>query len=274
MNGESARREAAIAARRALTQTTKSAGVTYKTFSGTTKALDEATGEIEALVNSLAVEDLQHDVVEVGAWNDVLADTRAGRKSWPSIVFGHDWSVPVGRVTYAAEQGKSLYIKGQFNLRSSRGRDAFEDVRFGSIKEWSVGFLTTKDGEHFDQRGVRHVTRVAEWPEVSCVLKGASPGTTTLSVKNAASVRREDPSLPLADLIAGIIEEELTNKSFRDAESQTPAADWSNEQRYAWLADQDFENPRRVDFDFQDPRRVYPSSEWVEAGETDTNCNN
>jgi HK97 family phage prohead protease len=242
-------------------------GLTYKSFSGTSTALDEATGEIEAIVNSLSVEDLQRDVMHVGCWSAVIADMQAGRKSWPSLIWAHEWHLPVGKVVYAEERGNSLYIKGRFNLRTTRGRDAFEDVRFGSIKEFSVGFLTNKDGEHYDNKGVRHVTKVAEWPEVSCVLVGASPGTHALSIKAATTAVLSDEVFDAVLLqVESEVQEELTDFALRKAEerralikrlvhdelgrldvvSETPQAWWTNEQRFAWTAEEDFQNPRRA----------------------------
>ena len=194
-------------------------GLTYKSFSGTTQALDEATGEIEAIVNSLSVEDLQRDVMHVGCWSAVITDMQAGRKSWPSLIWAHEWNLPVGKVVYAEERGNSLYIKGRFNLRTTRGRDAFEDVRFGSIKEFSVGFLTNKDGEHYDNKGVRHVTKVAEWPEVSCVLVGASPGTHALSIKAATTAELPDEVFDaLLRQVEDEFQKEVTYLAFGDAE--------------------------------------------------------
>ncbi len=101
-----------------------------------------------------------------------------------------------------------LRIVAQYNLETQRGREAFSDVKFGAVKQWSVGFLTAPDGEFFDNKGVRHVTKVGVWPEVSNVLVGASPGTYTAIVKSLEL--SEDRSQRSADRIlqAGAITEE------------------------------------------------------------------
>jgi HK97 family phage prohead protease len=123
--------------------------------------------------------------MDIGCWAEVISKMHAGKTPFPSLLWGHDWATPVGRVDYAEERGNGLYIKGRFNLNTTRGRDAYEDVRFGSIRELSVGFLPADDGIRRDSKGVRHVSRVAEWPEVSFVLVGASPDTRVMSVKEA-----------------------------------------------------------------------------------------
>jgi HK97 family phage prohead protease len=194
--------------------------LSYTTFTATTKAIDTGAGEIEAVANTLDVEDVQHDVMHSGCWGDVISKMQAGKAKWPTLCWGHDWAQPVGKVTYAEERGNGLVIRGAFNLNTTRGRDAYEDVKFGSITEHSVGFLTEKSGEHFDSKGTRHVTRVAQWPECSFVLVGASPDTRVMSIKGAATAVLPE----VKDLIEAIVAEELTNASFRAAEQTVNVA--------------------------------------------------
>lgn len=174
-----------------------------KSFPASTKAIDEDQGIVEAIVNCTAIEDFQKDYMEPGCWDAVIKSAHTGETDWPSLVWGHDWSVTTGKVLAAEElapgdprlksfKSKSgaggLRIIAAYNLETQRGREAFSDVKFGAVKQWSVGFLTAKDGEHFDNKGVRHVTKVGVWPEVSNVLVGASPGTYTAIAKSAEEV--------------------------------------------------------------------------------------
>lgn len=174
---------------------------------GTTKVLDADKGIVEAWVNSTAVVDAQKDVMEPGCWADVTKAAAEGRTAYPSTVWGHDWNITTGKVLSAQEYAPgsleipdeirelgagSIKIRAQYNLETQRGREAFSDVKFGAIRQWSVGFLPDEAGLRYDAKGVRHIHRVLEWPEVSNVLMGASPGTMTASVKAGAAA--SDPA--------------------------------------------------------------------------------
>jgi HK97 family phage prohead protease len=173
-----------------------------KSFSAETKAVDGAKGRVEALVNVGSVLDYQDDVMEPGCWADVLSQMKAGDMDWPSICWGHDWSVIVGKVLDAEEMrpgdsrlpqkilkagGGALRITGQYNLDTQRGREAFSDVAGGFVKQWSVGFESAKGGQRYE-KGIRYVSKVGRWPEVSNVLLGASPGTHTATTKSGPVV--------------------------------------------------------------------------------------
>lgn len=174
-----------------------------KSFSAITKVVDEAQGLVEAIVNSTGIEDLQRDVMEPGCWDALCKSMSTGDTDYPSILWGHDWAIPVGKVLHAEElyPGDSrlkglkakntaggLRIVGQYNLETQRGREAYSDVKNGVIKQWSVGFMPADDGHAYDAKGVHHISRVSVWPEVSNVLVGASPGTYTAVAKSAEDV--------------------------------------------------------------------------------------
>lgn len=182
----------------------------------TTKVADEAKGIVEAFVNTTNIEDSQRDVMEVGSWDDVISKARSGEVPWPSIVWGHEWHITTGKVLDAEEirpgdaRLKSLKapkgvgalrILGQYNLETQRGREAFSDVKFGAIPSWSVGFFSGPDGEHYDNKGVRHVTKVGQWPEISNVLVGASPGTYTAIAKSVEQDADRNQRMEIANAI-------------------------------------------------------------------------
>jgi HK97 family phage prohead protease len=166
-----------------------------------------------------------------GCWADVISKMETGAQPWPALLWAHKWDEPVGKVTYAQERGNGLYVKGRFNLNTTRGKDAFEDVRFGTVKELSVGFLTDpKTGEYFDSKGVRHVTKVSRWPDVSFVLVGASPDTRVMSIKDSYSQREFSLEAllgqPVEDIVSGLMEEIETDRIFhaRRVEKATATA--------------------------------------------------
>ena len=184
----------------------------FSVLPGTTKVLDAEQGIVEAWVNTTAVKDLQNDIMEPGCWSEIIKAADVGEVDRPSTVWGHDWDVTTGLVLSSAEYapgdplipekiakagGGALKITTQYNLDTQRGREAFSDVKKGVIKQWSVGFIPDPASVSWD-KGVRRIGKVFEWPEVSNVLVGASPGTFSASTK-AVGGSEEDRKARTAD---------------------------------------------------------------------------
>jgi HK97 family phage prohead protease len=176
--------------------------VIRKSFSGTTKVVDDSQGLVEAIVNTTGIEDLQSDVMEPGCWDELCKSMSLGETDYPSVLWGHDWAIPVGKVLHAeelypgdarlkaakAKKGVgALRIIAQYNRETQRGREAYSDVKNGIIKQWSVGFMPAEGG-HRHEKGLHFISKVGIWPEVSNVLIGASPGTYTAVAKSAEEV--------------------------------------------------------------------------------------
>ena len=71
-------------------------------------------------------------------------------------------------------------------MNTQRGREAFADVQFGSVKEWSVGFRSLDDNiERLSNGENVRVIKALDWVEVSPVMRGASPDTSTIISKSA-----------------------------------------------------------------------------------------
>lgn len=221
--------------------TRKSAGLTYLPM--TTKAVDESQGEVVAAINSLGVEDLQQDIVEPGAWSGIINEMKAGRTKWPSVLLNHDWSQIAGKVVYAVEQDNALVATLKFNLATAVGKDTFSNLKFGALNEFSVGFMPGDDYYANDSTGhtVHHIKSVSRWPEVSCVLVGASPGTRTLAIKSSPTY--DD----LKERLASMVMDRLGRRDTPQPYTEVPRP-----------LDQPFES------ELNDPVRAR-AWEWVEA---------
>lgn len=139
------------------------------------KIVDEEKGVIEAYVSIFGNVDAYGEIVEKGAFEESL------KKKLPKGVWAHNWEMPVSKTLEGIEDEKGLYIKGQFNLETQRGREAYSDVKFGIADEFSIGYFVQKD--EIDKEGVRHLMkiRLVEW---SIVLAGANPDTELIDVKS------------------------------------------------------------------------------------------
>lgn len=161
------------------------------------KAVDAAQGIAEMIVSVFHNTDSMDETILPGFFADSLA-TRRTPDGRPRVkgVWGHDWLTPIGKTLDAAEllpgdarlpeairELGGLWVKGQFNLDTQRGREAFSDLQFGSIDEFSIGYSVQVD--QFDREtGIRSLIK-GELYEWSPVLVGANPATALLSVKSA-----------------------------------------------------------------------------------------
>lgn len=151
-----------------------------KSFVGEVKILDEVKGEVGAVISTLDVIDHDGDVA-----------TKAGFPTGIPVImsaYNHQsWkgALPLGYGTIETTDDEA-HFKGQFLMNTSHGADAFHTVKALSeqgLQEWSYslsgiqshkGLKDGKPARFLDSFGVT---------EVSPVIKGASIGTRTTSIK-------------------------------------------------------------------------------------------
>lgn len=155
---------------------------------------DPETGIVEAYVSVTGVVDNVNDIIQPGAYTKTL------EKRTPKGVWSHDWNTPISKALDVKEllpgdpnlpehfsngekwdkSAGALYVKMQFNMKTQRGRDAFEDVVFyGDQQEWSIGY-NVPQGEAVKDKdtGIRHIKSL-ELFEFSPVLFGAATQART-----------------------------------------------------------------------------------------------
>jgi len=156
------------------------------------KIINESEGLVEAFVNSMGRVDMDEEVIDIKAFDKSINDGGI------AVAWFHNQAEPVGKVVSATPEfdgedeqtgmasGKLKAVM-QFNLETQRGKEAFSDVKFGSVSEWSVGFRSTDheikdlaDGKKY------RVINELDWVEVSPVMRGASPETETVGIKTDA----------------------------------------------------------------------------------------
>lgn len=177
---------------------------------------DKATGEVVAVVNTGNVKDLQGDIMAPGCWSDVIAQGQEPALCWfhkiediRGSVLGMeelppgDVRVPLNLKSDAKGTGvaSGLLIKGQFEMETEAGRDAFVLVKNRRVKQWSVQFDVDEADVEKDAKGDRIIKRVKNLYEVSPVLVGASPGTLTYSTKDHTPEPSAKPTVPNVPVI-------------------------------------------------------------------------
>ncbi|RSS97246.1 hypothetical protein EF903_01615 [Streptomyces sp. WAC05292] len=153
------------------------------------------------------VVDEVQDLIVPGAFSRTLA-TRRVKAAWH-----HEWKDPVGTVVDVEEwrpgdrrflsipggavwprEAGALVATVQYNLRTTRGRDTYEQV-----KQWhengeaafSIGYKVVAGGASKRHDGVR-VIHDLDLYEISPVLHGAHPMTRSLEVKAAARTSTDE----------------------------------------------------------------------------------
>src|SRR6266496_2210976 len=162
-----------------------------KSFPAFDVKTDADQGLVEAIVSVFGNVDNGGEVVEPGFFKDSLAERM------PKGVWMHDWKTPVAKTLVAEEllAGDSrlpseltslggAYVKAQFNLETQRGREAFSDIKFGLVDEYSIGYKVLEDRWETKSGGkaVRHLLK-GRWFEWSPVLVGMNDRTATVAVK-------------------------------------------------------------------------------------------
>ncbi len=153
------------------------------------KATDTSEGIIEAIVSVFNNTDEGGDVVRPGAFVKSLA------RKLPVGVWGHDWEQPIAKTLVARELEPGdpllpvklsllggLYIKGQFNLETQRGREGFSDVKFGIITEFSIGYIPSK--VLYNEADWTRELIECDLYEWSPVVAGMNPETALISAKS------------------------------------------------------------------------------------------
>jgi len=170
--------------------TTEEKATEYKAIPGQFN-VDEALGIVECFVAGIGNKDSVGDVCLPGAFSGSL------KRRKPRVVWGHNWNEPIGKVLDIYEVGPNdprlpmkmrragiggLYARVQFNLKSERGKEAFNSVVFfGEEQEWSIGYKTLD--AVFDPSHQANMLKEVELYEVSPVLHGANQLTGTISIK-------------------------------------------------------------------------------------------
>lgn len=179
-------------------------------------------GIVTAIVAITGHEDQVNDLILPGAFAVTL------KKRRPKVVFHHDFRDFVGKVLSIAEWAPgdprlprttpdgtpwppgagAVVATMQFNMRTERGREAYEWVAFyhaSAEAAWSIGYKATLATKRAD--GVRLIYAL-ELFEVSIVLHGAHDWARTLETKSGLSdteqAQRAFAQTPLAGTLAEV----------------------------------------------------------------------
>ncbi len=143
-------------------------------------------GLIEGLASPYAGEpDSQGDVVAPGAFTASLARSKAAG-DLPVMLWAHNLDTPVGRWSDFVDKADGLHVRGQLNLKTAAGREAFEHVRAGDARGLSIGYRIPEGGREYAGKGV-FLLKEVELYEVSIVAIPAAARARITAIKSLGS---------------------------------------------------------------------------------------
>lgn len=194
------------------------------------------SGVIEGIASSFGGIDSYGDRVQQGAYAATLVEHQMAGTA-PAMLWSHRADEPIGRWESLIEAPRGLVVRGQLNMRTTAGREAFEHVRGGSLSGLSVGYSVPPGGDEV-RAGIRLLKHIS-LHEISLVTLPADLGARVTSVKAAAD------EITLRDLVGEPPE------NLRDFERLLHQLGYSKT-RSAVLAAYGFKaKPSRDDFDPQ-----------------------
>ena len=140
-------------------------------------------GLIEGYLSKYGNIDSYGDIVQAGAFTNTLANHKAAG-TMPKLLWQHEPDKPIGVWYEYEDRTDGLFMRGKLNLETQRGREAFSDLKFGSLDGLSIGFYTKRYSID-TMTGYRYLTEV-ELIEGSVVTFQANQPSTVTSVKSGS----------------------------------------------------------------------------------------
>ncbi len=143
-------------------------------FALETKSIDEE-GHIEGLAAGYGNVDYGGEVMLRGS----ISRSIKGKSRIPMLMY-HDHKRPAGVWNQFEETDDGLLVKGRFSMKTAEGKNAYEQVKDGSLAGLSVGMVNVKS--RFVGKA-RHITE-ASLIEVSLVTIPMNERTQVMTVKD------------------------------------------------------------------------------------------
>src|SRR5262245_17752090 len=169
------------------------------------KALDDSTGEFEAVVAVMGNVDLQGDRTMPGAFTKTLDEWR-GRGDPIPVIWSHDWGDPFAHIGYVDPQEAyevmagdekalgdmqgGLFVRGHLDVDKPYAKQVYDLLKDRRVTEWSWAYEVV-DEERNTKDHANELNEVKLF-EVGPTLKGANPATTTLGVKSVLEVAAKE----------------------------------------------------------------------------------
>ncbi|MBO6807269.1 HK97 family phage prohead protease [Thalassospira sp.] len=163
----------------------------FPNFSFEIKSLSDSDGTFSGYASVWGLVDSHGDMITQGAFTNSLRNHR-DQGTTPVLLWSHDQANPVGRWMAIQEDTKGLAVTGKLNLKTSKGREAYELMKDGSINGLSIGFRTVRSEPMVD--GGRKLLEV-DLQEISIVSIPSAGLARILEVKSWKTARDAEKAL-------------------------------------------------------------------------------
>lgn len=132
-----------------------------------------------------------NEIVKPGAFKRTLAEHKTRGVS-PPMLLHHDRSKIAGVWTEMREDGRGLFVRGQFAMKTAAGAEAYELARMGGLTGISIGFR--ERGSKMDRDGTLILTDI-DLVEASLV---ALPSADKARIQSVRAESRSDAAFVTA----------------------------------------------------------------------------
>lgn len=130
--------------------------------------------------------DAYNDVIAAGAFAKSLAQ-HALERTAPLMLWSHRPAEPIGKWLEWREDDRGLFMRGQLNLETSRGRDAYAHLKAGDVDGISIGYRVPPGGSKDGPDGTTLLTEI-ELLEASIVSMPANRRARVTGVKSLSEI--------------------------------------------------------------------------------------
>jgi len=182
-------------------------------------------------------EDLTGDIIEKGAFRKTLSDMKAANKVIP-LLYQHDPDKPIGVIREIYEDNKGLFVKGEINPETEKGKEAYALLKQGALNGLSIGYEVVKST---NRNGKRILTEIKLW-EISIVTFPANERANIVRVKKVVPYQ----NLPLADIDtpwdANKAKQNIAKYASSDGSGDKEKIDWAKYRKAFLWYDEDAED--------------------------------
>ncbi|MDT8865853.1 HK97 family phage prohead protease [Vibrio fluvialis] len=145
------------------------------------KNVDPEQGTFVGLANKKWYRDFAGDVTVDGAFKASIEKHKAAG-TMPKLLFQHDHSKVIGKITDMWEDDEGLWIKGEIFTDISLGHDVYVLLKRGAIEGLSIGYITRD--ENYDVGTNTNFLRELDIHEVSVVTFACNDQSSVTDIKS------------------------------------------------------------------------------------------
>lgn len=153
----------------------------------------DEVGTISGYASVYGVVDSYSEVIDPGAFDEVVAEIQSGKREMPLMLANHEHysGCPVGIWNDLSLDTVGLFMKGIMNPDVSQGHDIYSSLKFAETHKTkakmglSIGFYIANNGYEIID-GIGHIKKVSDLKEVSIVTFPANEEAVITSIKSAA----------------------------------------------------------------------------------------